>query len=141
MPLLIRTAFVITLFTFSLISVAQSSGPQRLNSNLVTFINPSPSVYLNLSANKPFRYSALRYVPTKINNTHVISTRRHNQPFDDVYYINEKGETEYHSIAITAPINRFPNSQQKWDSFNPTGAETLKEAVFQGLWNAIYLLK
>lgn len=104
----------------------------------VSVLKTRPQVYFNLSQNRPFRHSGLRYYPTKISNTHVISVAQPNSMFDNVYYVNGKGESVYRSVAITAPMNRFPNETRRFDSFNPTGAENLKDAISQGILDMIF---
>jgi len=111
----------------------------RLKVTPVKVLKSRPQVYLDQSRTKPFRYTSLRYYPTKIHNLHVISISQPNKMFDDVYYVNEKGESVHRSVAITAPMNRFPNETHRFDSFNPTGAENLEWAFMQGLVDMIFL--
>ncbi|MEP1094865.1 MAG: hypothetical protein ABJG78_07120 [Cyclobacteriaceae bacterium] len=137
----LRTIFGTIFLLSCFIGSAQSQIMEghRLKITPVNVLKSRPHVYFNFSRNRPFRYSGLRYYPTKIHNTHVISVAQPNRMFDNVYYVDEKGNSVYRSVAVTAPMNRFPNEKRKFDSFNPTGAETLQEAIMQGITDMIFL--
>ncbi len=142
MPL--RLKFVPFLLLFTIVSYAsfgQSAiDPKKLRTSFGKLFNETPDFYFNFNKNKPFRYSGLRYYPTKIDDLHVISVAQPNKMFDNVYYIDQKGETVFRSVSITAPMNRYSNSRG-FDSFNPTGAASLKEALLQGLWDTFLTFK
>lgn len=139
-----RFKFVPFIILFAIVSstcFGQSPiDPKKFRTSFSKLFNETPDFYFNLTNNKPFRYSGLRYYPTKINNLHVVSVAQPNKMFDNVYYIDQKGGTIFRSIGITAPMNMYPNSRG-YDSFNPTGAASLKEALLQGLWDTFLTFK
>ncbi len=133
--------FLVVFITVAHAGFGQSQiDPSKFRTSFGKLFNETPDFYFNLNKNKPFRYSGLRYFPTKINDLHVVSIAQPNNMFDNVYYINQKGQTVFQSINITAPMNRFPNSIG-YDSFNPTGAASLQGAVLQGLWDTFLTFK
>lgn len=114
--------------------------PRHLKPGFSMLLRETPDFFFRFNKNEPFRYSSLRYYPTKIHDLHVISVAQPNMMFDNTYFIDANGKTVYRSIGLTAPMNRYHNSGG-YDSFNPTGARTLKDAVVQGIWDSFFVFK
>ena len=109
----------------------------KLKYQSFTYSSFQPEIKLSLLNNKTYRHGALWYHPNLFKGEHVISAVQSNNIFDDVYYLNSKGDLQYKSIALTAPMNRLMDTQ-RYDSFNPTGATSLGEGIAQGLMNMLF---
>lgn len=75
--------------------------------------------------------SSFRYLPEKVHDQQVIRVNRAGTGFDDIYYIDQKGNTTYHSVSQTRPVNTM--MRRGADSFNPNSASTMGEAVILGV--------
>lgn len=79
--------------------------------------------------------SSFRYLPEKVHDQQVIRVNRAGTGFDDIYYIENKGNSTYHSVTQTRPVNTI--MRRGADSFNPNNASTMGEAVFMGVSSMI----
>ncbi|MEO9965600.1 MAG: hypothetical protein ABJF11_07425 [Reichenbachiella sp.] len=75
------------------------------------------------------------YKPQKFQGLQVVSVNRAGGTFDDVYFIDKNGNTQYHTIRPTAPLNTSPHGPANYDSFNPTGYryESIGQAIIGGV--------
>lgn len=130
---------LLSLIAVSKICSAQSTDftATKLKYQSFTYSSFQPEIKLSLLNNTTYRHGAIWYHATSFKNEHVISAVQSNNIFDDVYYLNSKGDLQYRSIAVTAPMNRLVDSQ-RYDSFNPTGATSLGEGIAQGLMNMLF---
>ena len=97
-----------------------------------------PELKVSVLQAQPNRFSSLWYYPTKFNDEHVISASEPGRLFDQVYYVDDRGNTKYKSLGCTAPMNRFTPPNQRFDSFNPYGSSTIEESIGQGLLNLLF---
>lgn len=134
-----RILILLSLLAVSNICSAQLSNftATKFKYQSFEYSNFQPEIKLSLLNNRTYRHSALWYYPTSFKNEHVISTVQSNNLIDDIYYLNSKGDLQYRSLAVTAPMNRLLDSQ-RYDSFNPTGATSLGEGIVQGLMNMLF---
>ncbi|MEQ9288347.1 MAG: hypothetical protein RIG77_15625 [Cyclobacteriaceae bacterium] len=102
-----------------------------------TNLHPLSMVVIKTTTPYPNRYGALWYRPFSFNNEQVISVSNKNSINDQVYYLDNKGELKYRSMAITAPMNQYFN-QEKLDSFNPYGTSNLGQSLVQGALNILF---
>lgn len=83
-------------------------------------------------------YSSFRYLPQKYHEYQVIHVARTDASFDDVYFIDDNGTTQTHTMMQTKPVNlMIVPGQQRRDSFNPHGANSFDEALISGFSNII----
>lgn len=75
-----------------------------------------------------------QYRPQKFQGMQVISVNRAGGTHDDVYFVDKNGNTQYHTIRPTAPINTHPNGQTRYDSFTPSGNpyQSFGQAIIDG---------
>lgn len=75
------------------------------------------------------------YRPQKFQGLQVISITRPGNTHDDIYFIDKNGNTQYHTIRPTAPINMTPNGPMRYDSSNPSGLqyENIGQALIGGV--------
>lgn len=75
------------------------------------------------------------YRPQKFQGMQVISINRAGGTHDDVYFIDKNGNTQYHTLRPTAPINTHPNGPARYDSSNPSGYayESIGHAIVGGV--------
>lgn len=126
------------LFFFSLSSFAQIKEATTIPFSDFQLNSRLPINYHFISSTG-FRHNSFRYLPTKFKNEHVISVAQPNTMFDNVYYLDAKGNTMYRSMAVTAPINMMNfNDSQRRDSFNPNGMLDLRDGILQGLANFVF---
>lgn len=85
----------------------------------------------------PYSYGLRNYYrPQQFQGLEVISMNRPGGTHDDVYFIDKKGNTQYHTVRPTAPIRRYqPNRYGVHDSSNPSGHEyqSVGHAVLEGV--------
>lgn len=83
----------------------------------------------------PVLAQSMWYPPRKVQGLHMISVNRPNSGMDDVYFIDKKGNTHYHTIKPTAPVNLYMDrmQQRRYDSFNPHGSTNMGEALSSGV--------
>ncbi|MCV9388337.1 hypothetical protein [Reichenbachiella ulvae] len=83
-------------------------------------------------------YSSFSYLPQEYKEYRVIHIARTDASFDDVYFIDEDGNTSTHSIMQTKPVNvmNMPGQPQR-DSFNPHGSNTFDQALISGVSHLI----
>lgn len=79
------------------------------------------------------------YKPQKFQGMQVISMNRAGNTHDDVYFIDKNGNTQYHTIRPTAPINMTPNAPMRYDSSNPSGMQyqNIGQALLGGVGTLI----
>ena len=108
--------------------------------NLLTFQptsqNTTPTIMMNRNFNA--RHTTAFYTNYKVSDLQVISVHQSNTPYDILFYVNEKGETQYKSMALSAPLNLQNNFQTRYDSFNPYGSREIGEAVLTGFLNTLF---
>ncbi|WP_422361212.1 hypothetical protein [Reichenbachiella sp.] len=84
----------------------------------------------------PYSYGSRgKYRPQRFQGLQVISMNRPGGTHDDVYFIDKSGNTQYHTLRPTAPLNMHKNHQGVYDSSNPSGYryQSVGEAVLDGV--------
>lgn len=102
-----------------------------------TDLHPLTMVVIKTPSQYPNRYGAMWYRPFSFKNERVISVSNKNSINDQVYYLDNKGDLKYRSMAITAPMNQYFNPE-KMDSFNPYGTSNVGQSVVQGVLNMLF---
>ncbi|MCR9253649.1 MAG: hypothetical protein NXI20_24750 [bacterium] len=91
-----------------------------------------------LANNFEARHTTLFYTDYKIDDLQVISVHQYNTPYDIVFYVDKKGNTQYKSMAPTGAMNTLNNFTHRYDSFNPYGTQDFGEAIFSGVLNTLF---
>lgn len=84
----------------------------------------------------PYSYGSRgKYRPQRFQGLQVISMYRPGGTHDDIYFIDKNGNTQYHTLRPTAPLNMNKNHQGVYDSSNPTGYryQSVGQAVLDGV--------
>ncbi|MDW3212347.1 MAG: hypothetical protein R8N23_20925 [Reichenbachiella sp.] len=76
-----------------------------------------------------------KYSPQRFQGLQVISMNRPGGTHDDIYFIDKNGNTQYHTVRPTAPLNTHQNHQGVYDSSSPSGYryESVGQAVLDGV--------
>ena len=84
----------------------------------------------------------LQYSPQVFQGLQVISMNRPGGTFDDVYFIDKGGLTQYHTIKPTAPINTHSIQRGVYDSSNPwnNSDDQFGHALIEGVASIISML-
>ena len=84
----------------------------------------------------PYAYDLRgKYRPQRFQGLQVISMNRPGGTHDDIYFIDKNGNTQYHTVRPTAPLNMHQNNQGVHDSSNPSGYQyqSVGQAVLDGV--------
>lgn len=84
----------------------------------------------------PYSYGLRgKYRPQRFQGLQVITMNRPGGTLDDVYFIDKNGNTQYHTVRPTAPINTQQNKRGVYDSSNPSGYryQSVGAAVLDGV--------
>lgn len=101
-----------------------------------SFISTSQGLQLGYTSGPQLRHSTFMYNPIKITGLNVISVHQPGSPFDNIYYVDDTGSTQYRSMDITGPMNfHGATGHTNYDSFNPYGSENIYEGIVDGLAN------
>ena len=131
--LILFCATLIIVFTTSAQTLPFSASRQ---SEKHTILHTAPGLYLNVTYPSKVGMSFTQYFPEKIQGLQVIRMPNMGGLLDHVYFVDEKGNTKYTTIAPTKPINLHLGNQRT-SSFNPYGHGTFGESLVNG---AAYIL-
>lgn len=123
--------FAVLIMSATFATTAQSLEYTKNNKRFVpaTKSDSEPIIFF------PIISQSMWYPPKKVQGLHVISVNRPNSVMDDVYFIDQSGNTQYHTIKPTSPINLYMQriERRHFDSFNPHGSRNFEEAIGNGV--------
>ncbi|MEM9325124.1 MAG: hypothetical protein AAGA85_05695 [Bacteroidota bacterium] len=114
-----------------------ASFPQWQNTNTQFAVAADgPAILLGAPPNA--RHNEIIYRDFKMNGYQVISVYRPDLMQDQVFYVDEEGNGSHWSLAPTAGANMTAFTGAGRDSFNPTGASCVVDALVIGGLNALF---
>jgi hypothetical protein len=125
---------VLFIFCFVLLTVLNTSG-QSLTLGVSFKYEPGRKNFA-LEKLPETRFGLSRYQALAIHDTQVISIRQPGTSFDHVYFIDQHGRSQLHTLgyANTEVLSPWVGPM---DSFNPTGAVCIGQFLTNGIINRL----